>query len=83
MHADYPGSWGIAYNLYADKLLGTNVFPSSVYDMRTYPVLSAWLNGPDSAFAETKWYAQNDSEYRNAAIHHSLLTPRSCIWRAA
>lgn len=27
-------SWGLSYNLYADKLLGTNVFPESVYDMR-------------------------------------------------
>lgn len=27
-------SWGLSYNLYADKLLGTNVFPQSVYDMR-------------------------------------------------
>ncbi|TFY60797.1 hypothetical protein EVJ58_g4914 [Rhodofomes roseus] len=28
-------SWGIAYNLYADQLLGTNIVPSSVYDMQT------------------------------------------------
>ncbi|EIW62031.1 DUF1793-domain-containing protein [Trametes versicolor FP-101664 SS1] len=28
-------SWALAYNLYADKLLGTNVFPQSVYDMQT------------------------------------------------
>ncbi|KAI0736168.1 hypothetical protein C8Q72DRAFT_241274 [Fomitopsis betulina] len=28
-------SWGIAYNLYADQLLGTNLVPSSVYDMQT------------------------------------------------
>lgn len=27
-------SWGLSYNMYADKLLGTNVFPQSVYDMR-------------------------------------------------
>ena len=63
MHANQPGSWGIAYNLYADKLLGTNIFPSSVYDMRTYLILFAPLSGPNSTFAETKWYAQNDSEY--------------------
>lgn len=29
-------SWGLTYNMYADILLGTNVFPSSVYDMRKY-----------------------------------------------
>ncbi|KAH8101093.1 DUF1793-domain-containing protein, partial [Cristinia sonorae] len=32
-------SWGLAYNLYADKLLGTNVFPDSVFSMET-----AWYN---------------------------------------
>ncbi|EIM85296.1 DUF1793-domain-containing protein [Stereum hirsutum FP-91666 SS1] len=25
-------SWGLAYNLYADKLLGLNLFPQSIYD---------------------------------------------------
>ncbi|KAG8714064.1 hypothetical protein FRC08_012425 [Ceratobasidium sp. 394] len=30
-----PSSWGIAYNLYADKLFGFNLFPQSVYDMQT------------------------------------------------
>ncbi|KAH8105922.1 DUF1793-domain-containing protein [Cristinia sonorae] len=28
-------SWGLSYNLFADKLLGTNVFPKSVFDMQT------------------------------------------------
>ncbi|KAI0661062.1 DUF1793-domain-containing protein [Cubamyces menziesii] len=28
-------SWGLSYNMYADKLLKTNVFPASVYDMQT------------------------------------------------
>ncbi|TBU30301.1 DUF1793-domain-containing protein [Dichomitus squalens] len=42
---DDDESWGIAYNLYADKLLGTNIFPSSVYDMRT-----AWYAEKDNAF---------------------------------
>ncbi|KAI9063327.1 DUF1793-domain-containing protein [Trametes sanguinea] len=28
-------SWGIAYNLYADKLLGTDLFPGSIYDLQT------------------------------------------------
>ncbi|KAL1706445.1 hypothetical protein EV121DRAFT_278880 [Schizophyllum commune] len=27
-------SWGLTYNLYADKLLGFNLFPSSIYDQR-------------------------------------------------
>ncbi|PIL37079.1 hypothetical protein GSI_00771 [Ganoderma sinense ZZ0214-1] len=28
-------SWGLAYNLFADKLLGTNVFPQSIFDLQT------------------------------------------------
>ncbi|KAF9464433.1 DUF1793-domain-containing protein [Collybia nuda] len=28
-------SWGLSYNLYADKLLKLNLFPASVYDMQT------------------------------------------------
>ncbi|KAF8595372.1 DUF1793-domain-containing protein [Ceratobasidium sp. AG-I] len=30
-----PSSWGMAYNLYADKLFQFNLFPQSVYDMQT------------------------------------------------
>ncbi|KAG8722947.1 hypothetical protein FRC09_005472 [Ceratobasidium sp. 395] len=30
-----PSSWGIAYNLWADKLFGYNLFPASVYTMQT------------------------------------------------
>ncbi|KAI0068780.1 DUF1793-domain-containing protein [Artomyces pyxidatus] len=26
-------SWGLAYNLFADRLLGTNLFPQSIYDI--------------------------------------------------
>ena len=26
--------WGLLYNLYADRLLGFNMFPQSVYDIR-------------------------------------------------
>ncbi|EJF61169.1 hypothetical protein DICSQDRAFT_155261 [Dichomitus squalens LYAD-421 SS1] len=28
-------SWGLAYNLLADKLLGTNVFPQEIFDLQT------------------------------------------------
>ncbi|KAI0832343.1 DUF1793-domain-containing protein [Trametes gibbosa] len=28
-------SWGLSYNMFADKLLGTNVFPTSVFTMQT------------------------------------------------
>ncbi|KAI0650358.1 DUF1793-domain-containing protein [Trametes meyenii] len=32
---DASHSWGIAYNLYADRLLGLNLIPNSVYDLQT------------------------------------------------
>ncbi|EIW76463.1 DUF1793-domain-containing protein [Coniophora puteana RWD-64-598 SS2] len=32
-------TWGLSYNLYADKLLGTDVFPQSTFQMQT-----AWYN---------------------------------------
>ncbi|KAH9940434.1 DUF1793-domain-containing protein [Epithele typhae] len=38
-------SWGLAYNLYADKLLGTNAFPQDVYDLQT-----EWYNGQAKPF---------------------------------
>ncbi|KAI0327103.1 DUF1793-domain-containing protein [Cubamyces sp. BRFM 1775] len=38
-------SWGLSYNMYADKLLKTNVFPSSVYDMQTN-----WYSSHANAF---------------------------------
>ena len=28
-------TWGLAYNLYGDKLLGTNIFPESIYELQT------------------------------------------------
>ncbi|EIW80656.1 DUF1793-domain-containing protein [Coniophora puteana RWD-64-598 SS2] len=33
-------SWGLTYNMYADKLLGTNAFPQSLFDSQT-----AWYKG--------------------------------------
>ncbi|KAI0737538.1 DUF1793-domain-containing protein [Daedaleopsis nitida] len=38
-------SWGLAYNLYADKLLGLNVFPDPIYDTQT-----AWYSGHENPF---------------------------------
>ncbi|KAH8120127.1 DUF1793-domain-containing protein [Phellopilus nigrolimitatus] len=38
-------SWGLSYNLYADKLLQTNIFPQSVYDMQT-----AWYKTVANSF---------------------------------
>lgn len=29
-------SWGLTYNLFADKLLKLNLFPNSIYTMRSF-----------------------------------------------
>ncbi|TFK82313.1 DUF1793-domain-containing protein [Polyporus arcularius HHB13444] len=39
------GSWGLAYNLYADKLLGLNLFPSSIYALQT-----SWYSSRNNPF---------------------------------
>ncbi|EIW62026.1 DUF1793-domain-containing protein [Trametes versicolor FP-101664 SS1] len=38
-------SWGLSYNMFADKLLQTNVFPASVFDMQT-----TWYSTHANAF---------------------------------
>ncbi|KAF7299431.1 hypothetical protein MIND_00892900 [Mycena indigotica] len=38
-------TWGLTYNLFADKLLKLNLFPQSVYDMQT-----AWYTSHTNAF---------------------------------
>ncbi|KAI0092705.1 hypothetical protein BDY19DRAFT_1054180 [Irpex rosettiformis] len=38
-------SWVLAYNLYADKLLGTNLIPKEVYNMQT-----AWYGSVSNSF---------------------------------
>lgn len=32
---NHDETWGLAYNLYADRLIGSNIFPQSIYDMQT------------------------------------------------
>ena len=36
VHGQYNdnNSWGLSYNLYADKLLKTNIFPRSIFELR-------------------------------------------------
>ena len=34
--SDVITRWGLLYNLYADRLLGFNMFPQSVYDTREF-----------------------------------------------
>lgn len=66
-------SWGLSYNLYADKLLGTNVFPESVYDMQT-----AWYATVVNAYGvplDTRHtYTKSDWESWTAAIMTNTTT---------
>ncbi|EJD38420.1 DUF1793-domain-containing protein [Auricularia subglabra TFB-10046 SS5] len=70
-------SWGLVYNLYADKLLGLDLFPKDVYDMQT-----AWYKQQMSsygipldtrhAWTKTDWEiwtaAVSDTELRSALV---------------
>ncbi|CAL1700859.1 unnamed protein product [Somion occarium] len=60
-------SWGLAYNLYTDKLLGTNIFPSSVFDMQT-----TWYGSVANNFGvplDTRHtYTKSDWEIWTAAL---------------
>ncbi len=48
-------SWGLSYNMFADKLLKTNVFPQSLFDLRKtvifYSICIVIHRG-----LETAWY---------------------------
>ncbi|KAI0081700.1 DUF1793-domain-containing protein [Panus rudis PR-1116 ss-1] len=60
-------SWGLSYNLYADKLLGLNLFPQSVYDMQTawYPTVANSFGVP----LDTRHtYTKSDWEIWTAAL---------------
>ncbi|KAK2466302.1 hypothetical protein APHAL10511_001944 [Amanita phalloides] len=60
-------SWGLSYNLYADKLLNLNLFPPSVYDMQT-----SWYKTvarPYGVPLDTRHtYSKSDWEIWTAAI---------------
>ncbi|EJD04154.1 DUF1793-domain-containing protein [Fomitiporia mediterranea MF3/22] len=60
-------SWGLSYNLYADKLLQTNLFPQNIYDMQT-----AWYKTVDDSFGvplDTRHtYTKSDWEIWTSAI---------------
>ncbi|KAI0723177.1 DUF1793-domain-containing protein [Earliella scabrosa] len=60
-------SWGLSYNLYADKLLKTNIFPQSIFELQT-----AWYSSHLNAFGiplDTRHtYTKSDWEIWTAAI---------------
>ncbi|CDO71295.1 hypothetical protein BN946_scf184908.g52 [Trametes cinnabarina] len=60
-------SWGLSYNLYADKLLKTNLFPTSVYTIQTN-----WYSSHANAFGvplDTRHtYTKSDWEIWTAGL---------------
>ncbi|EPS94710.1 hypothetical protein FOMPIDRAFT_1054860 [Fomitopsis schrenkii] len=53
-------SWGLTYNMWADKLLGFNLVPDSVYEMQTkwYPTVNAEYGVPldtRHTYTKTDW----------------------------
>ena len=67
LNSDVTVRWGLLYNLYADRLLGFNMFPQSVYETREFS--SCFVRGvlcqlvSNSSMAETNWYATKLDEY--------------------
>ncbi|KAJ7684052.1 hypothetical protein B0H17DRAFT_941147 [Mycena rosella] len=60
-------SWGLAYNLYADKLLKLNLFPDSVYQMQTNWYRS--VQQPYGVALDTRHtYTKSDWQIWTAAI---------------
>ncbi|KAI1787276.1 hypothetical protein LXA43DRAFT_716833 [Ganoderma leucocontextum] len=76
-------SWGLTYNMYADKLLGTNVFPSSVYDMQTN-----WYDGKtetyglilDTRHTYTKSGEPSEMRLRSQSRLAHVLCPYRADW---
>ncbi|KAJ7145357.1 hypothetical protein C8R43DRAFT_1130032 [Mycena crocata] len=72
------GSWGLSYNLYADRLLKLNLFPQSVYDMQT-----AWYATHANAFGiplDTRHtYTKSDWQIWTAAIASTTAVRDICI----
>ncbi|KZV92371.1 DUF1793-domain-containing protein [Exidia glandulosa HHB12029] len=60
-------TWGTTYNLYADKLLGLNLFPQSIYDMQTAWYKKQIMNFGLQLDTRNK-RAKTDWEIWNAAI---------------
>ncbi|KAF9523492.1 DUF1793-domain-containing protein [Crepidotus variabilis] len=55
-------SWGLSYNLFADKLLKLNLFPASIYQMRTSSFIHSSFTHLGT-FAETAWYKTVQQPY--------------------
>jgi hypothetical protein len=61
-------TWGLLYNLYNDKLLGTNLVPQEIYDMQSafYPTVEEKYGVPLDT--RNRYYTKSDWELFCAAI---------------
>jgi len=71
-------TWGLTYNLFADKLLGLNVFPESVYALQT-----AWYANNINTYGvilDTRHtYTKSDWQILTASIVTSTATRDAMI----
>lgn len=71
-------TWGLSYNMYADKLLKTNLIPSSVYEMQTawYPTVDEEYGVPlDTRHTYTKsdWQSLTAAFMTNTTVRDMLI----------
>ncbi|KAI0327102.1 DUF1793-domain-containing protein [Cubamyces sp. BRFM 1775] len=65
-------SWGLAYNLYADKLLGTNIFPQSLFDLET-----KWYGtraNTRHSYTKSDWQMWTAALVSDNAVRDTLVT---------
>jgi len=72
-------SWGLSYNMYADKVLGLNLIPSSVYEMQTawYPtVVNAYGVPLDTRHTYTKsdWQTWTAAIMTNTTVRDMFIS---------
>jgi Domain of unknown function (DUF1793) len=64
-------SYALAYNLFADQLLGTNLVPSFVYN-----VTQQYIMTPSSEFSKVSWVNVNDEVCVDAGPYGVVLDSR-------
>ncbi|KAG9006475.1 hypothetical protein FRB93_008603 [Tulasnella sp. JGI-2019a] len=74
-----PATWGLTYNLYADKLLGLNLFPSSLYELQTewYSMVQQLYGIPlDTRHTYTKsdWQIMTSAIATNTTLRAFMIT---------
>ncbi|KAG9004392.1 hypothetical protein FRB94_002410 [Tulasnella sp. JGI-2019a] len=74
-----PSTWGLTYNLYADRLLGLNLFPGSLYKLQTewYSTVEQPYGIPlDTRHTYTKsdWQIMTSATITNTTLRALMIT---------